>query len=156
MAPGFTLYAMTDVSPGLEPRWRRRSHPATATALRLHTNNASVTVAAPGTLQIDGTGLTFSQTLSLAGTLADINGSNTWSGQISTLAVTSTINVAAGQSLTLNGVIGGAGALTVNKSGSGTLIVTGTNTYTGATTTDAGIVLVENKSALVALWAQRR
>jgi autotransporter-associated beta strand protein len=110
--------------------------------------NTSVAVAAAGTLQIDGTGLNFGQTLSLGGTLASSGGSNTWSGRISTLAATSTVNVGAGQSLTLSGIINGAGGLTANRSGSGTLVLTNANTYTGATTIKAGIVAVQNRTAL--------
>jgi autotransporter-associated beta strand protein len=99
-------------------------------------------------LQIDGTGLDFGQTLSLSGTLANLNGSNTWSGNISTLASTSTVNIGDGQSLTLSGLLSGAGGLTVDQSGSGTLILTNANTYTGATSIKAGIVVVQNNTAL--------
>jgi autotransporter-associated beta strand protein/parallel beta-helix repeat protein len=111
-------------------------------------NSTSVTVAAAGTLQIDGAGLNFTKTLNLSGTLASPNGSNTWSGKISTLAATSTVNVGAGQSLTLSGVISGAGGLTANQNGSGTLILTNANTYTGATAIKAGIAVVQNNTAL--------
>src|SRR5262249_33494437 len=105
-------------------------------------------VAAAGTLQIDGTGLDFGKTLRLSGTVASLNGSNTWSGKISTLAATSTANVGAGQSLTLSGIVSGAGSLTANKSGSGTLILTNANTSTGATVIKAGIAVVQNNTAL--------
>ncbi len=99
-------------------------------------NNPSLTVAAAGTLQLDGTGLSFSKTLSLSGTLASPSGSNTWSGKISTLAATSTVNVGAGQSLTLSGIISGAGGLT--EVGGGSLIVSALNTYTGGTKLNGG------------------
>src|SRR5262249_43539207 len=89
-----------------------------------------------GTLQIDGTGLTFSKTLNLSGTLASLNGSSTWSGKISTLAATSTVNISAGQSLTISGIISGVGGLT--KVGAGSLIVSALNTYTGGTTVNDG------------------
>jgi autotransporter-associated beta strand protein len=46
-------------------------------------SNALLTVAATGTLQLDGNGLDFNKTLSLRGTLANLNGNNTWSGKIS-------------------------------------------------------------------------
>lgn len=92
-------------------------------------SNAAVTVAGPGTLQIDGAGLDFNKTLSLSGTLSNLNGSNTWSGKISARGTSSTINLGAGHSLTLSGVIGGAGKLTQN--GAGELIVSALNTYTG-------------------------
>jgi fibronectin-binding autotransporter adhesin len=99
-------------------------------------SNLSVTVAAAGTLQIDGAGLDFNKTLNLKGTLASPNGSNTWSGKISTLAATSRVSVGAGQSLTLSGVISGLGKLT--EVGAGSLIVSGLNTYTGGTTVSSG------------------
>ncbi len=111
-------------------------------------NNATVTVAAAGTLQIDGAGLDFSKTLNLSGTLTSINGNNTWSGKISTLVATSKVNIGAGQSLTLSGIISGAGGLTANTNGGGALIVTNANTYAGATAIKSGIVIVRNSKAL--------
>lgn len=111
-------------------------------------NNTTVTVAAAGLLQIDGDGLDFSKILNLSGTLASINGNNIWSGKISALAAASTVNVGTGNSLTLRGIISGAGGLTVNKSGSGTLILTNANNYAGATAIKAGIVIVRTKMAL--------
>jgi autotransporter-associated beta strand protein len=98
--------------------------------------NTSLTVAAAGTLQIDGTGLNFNQTLSLKGTVTSLNGSNTWSGKVKTLASTSTVNVGAGESLMLSGIVSGPGKL--NQVGAGSLIVSALNTYTGGTIVSGG------------------
>jgi autotransporter-associated beta strand protein len=94
---------------------------------------------AGSTLQVDGNGLTFGSALTLGSgtggaTLKNLAGSNTWSGPI-TDAVTSTLNVGAG-TLTISGPISGAGGLT--KSGTGTLLLTNGNTYTGKTTVNGG------------------
>src|SRR5262249_15500026 len=100
------------------------------------------------TLQLDGDGLTFGNTLTLGSTggatLKNLSGSNIWSGSI-TDAVTSTINVSAG-TLTLDGPIGGAGGLT--KSGAGTLLLPGANSYMGITTISAGVLAVQTPAAL--------
>jgi autotransporter-associated beta strand protein len=53
--------------------------------------------------------------------------------------LTITINSASG-SLTIGGVIGGANALT--KTGAGTLILSGANTYSGATAIQGGILAI--------------
>ena len=54
--------------------------------------------------------------------------------------------VAGGKTLTLSGVISGAGSLT--KTGAGTLVLSGSNTYTGGTTISAGTVSVSSTSYL--------
>jgi fibronectin-binding autotransporter adhesin len=96
-------------------------------------DSSSVTVDSGATLQLDGSGLSFSNALTLSGgTLADVTGSNTWSGKIS-LSVTGTFNVAAGESLTLAGTVSGAGGL--NKAGTGMLIFGASNTVSSLTLT---------------------
>jgi len=51
---------------------------------------------------------------------------------------------------TLSGIIqeGGNGALAVSKSGAGTWVLSGANTYTGATTINGGILVVTNDQSL--------
>ena len=60
-----------------------------------------------------------------------------------------TINVASGQTLTYGGIAAGSGALT--KAGDGTLILSGNNTYGGATTISAGALQIGNNGAAGAL-----
>ncbi len=65
---------------------------------------------------------------------------------ISTTNAHPAVTVAAGSVLTLDGTISGAG--TITKDGPGRLVLTASNTYTGATFIDAGEVLINDGSAL--------
>ena len=53
-----------------------------------------------------------------------------------------------GNTLTLNGVISGAGATVLNKDGAGTLVLNAANTYAGVTDLNAGTINVGNATAL--------
>jgi autotransporter-associated beta strand protein len=64
----------------------------------------------------------------------------------STASVTGSINYSSSANSTIEGVIAGA-SQTLTKSGSSTLTLTGTNTYTGATSVDAGKLLVHGSTA---------
>ncbi|WP_427308493.1 autotransporter-associated beta strand repeat-containing protein [Cupriavidus sp. H39] len=75
-------------------------------------------------------GLTFD-----SGTLATTASFNS-ARAVTVTANGGTIDVAAGTTLGLTGVIGGAGALT--KTDTGTLVLSGTNTYSGGTNINAG------------------
>ncbi|WP_052129416.1 autotransporter-associated beta strand repeat-containing protein [Sphingomonas sp. 35-24ZXX] len=57
-----------------------------------------------------------------------------------------TISPATATSLTLSGIIGGAGALT--KGGAGTLVLSGANTYSGGTTVNEGTLIAAHNAAL--------
>lgn len=99
-------------------------------------SGTGTTVENGGTLQIDGTGLTIADDLSLAGSgsggqgaLRNITGSNSVSGAVS-LSTASTIEVASSTGLTLGGILSGSDDLT--KTGQGLLLLNNAaNTYTG-------------------------
>ncbi len=57
----------------------------------------------------------------------------------------STIQIASGQTLTVNSAIGGAGAL--GKTGAGTIVLTAVNSYVGGSRIDAGAVFVNGSIA---------
>lgn len=107
-----------------------------------------------GTLNLDG------GTLSVGGTNG-IRGAGAFNFGDGTLIVTSALTTSNaitlqsgtgaeidtnGFTATLSGAISGSGAL--NKSGTGTLILSGTNTYTGGTHVTAGTLSVESAGAL--------
>ncbi|HMO34350.1 MAG TPA: autotransporter-associated beta strand repeat-containing protein [Lacibacter sp.] len=98
-------------------------------------------------LQIGGS-IAGSATLTLAGDVT-VNTAGSTSAQISCPvalgASTRTFTVADGSpaaDLTVSGIIGGTGGLT--KAGDGTMVLTGTNTYSGTTTISAGVLQVGN------------
>jgi autotransporter-associated beta strand protein len=76
--------------------------------------------------------------------LENVSGNNTWTGTV-TLAADNTINTTSG-TLSVSGVTSGAYALT--KTGTGSLTLSGTNTYTGVTNVNAGILNIQNNAAL--------
>jgi autotransporter-associated beta strand protein len=80
----------------------------------------------------------------LAGTGIAENGSGT--AETATL----TLNVAPATSQTFSGVLRGVGAglMAVTKTGGGTQVLSGPNTYRGATIIDAGVLQIANNAAL--------
>ena len=91
------------------------------TAATTITNNGTGALNLSGGISNAGSGI---KTLTLSGTSADLN--------------------------TISGVIqeGGNGAVSVTKSGAGTWVLSGANTYTGATTINGGTLVVANDQAL--------
>ena len=75
------------------------------------------------------------------------SGSDTISAALA-LASNVTVVPAAGSQLTLSGGISGAGTLTVDTQG--TVVLTGTNSYTGGTTVSAGKLILTSSSAIAA------
>lgn len=82
------------------------------------------------------------------GALIGAAGNNTLTGAI-TLAASSTINVAAGTNLSIEGAIGD-GSVELTKIGAGTLVLQGVNTYTGATFANNGWLEVNGTVRIVA------
>ena len=75
------------------------------------------------------------------------SGSDTISAALA-LASNVTVVPAAGSQLTLSGGISGAGTLTVDTQG--TVVLTGTNSYTGGTTVSAGKLILTSSSTIAA------
>ena len=90
------------------------------TAVNLYTGNTTIT---DGTLQISSAG--------------SLNSGN-YAGAISVTAATSTLQYSSSAAQTFSGNITGLGALTKDTGTANTLTLSGTNTYSGATTISAG------------------
>lgn len=111
-----------------------------ANGATLQVNNV-VGGAIPETIILNGSGV------GGLGALRNLGGNNTLSGNI-TLALSTTIDTPAGE-LTLSGVVDDAGASSsLTKTGTGRLVLSGSNTYAGITFVNQGVVNVQNTSAL--------
>jgi autotransporter-associated beta strand protein len=90
-------------------------------------------------------------TLALAGGILDFTGTSVDLGTTRTLSIGTggaTVDVEGSGSLALSGIISAAGTDAFTKTGSGTLRLSATNTYTGNTNINSGTVLITNANAL--------
>lgn len=112
----------------------------------LGTNAAGTTVASGATLDFRNVAYSTTEAVALnGGTLAASTGTSSFAGPV-TLGANSNVDVA-GTQLTLSGVIGGAG-FGIAKQGNGTPVLSGTNTYTGATNINAGMLTASGGNAI--------
>ena len=143
----------------------------------LGTAAGATTVTSGAELDVDGSGLTIAEPLTLngtgmaaAGALRNLANNTTWSGIITLGALGATVT-SDGGTFTLSGSVGGntrpltVGGLgnttisgvigittgTLTKTDSGTLTLSATNTYTGATTINAGTLSIAADRALGAV-----
>jgi autotransporter-associated beta strand protein len=110
----------------------------------LGTSDAGTTVFAGATLQLTGGISVSNEALTLEGegtgngSLENLSGNNVWTGNVTLESgVAPSIGVTSG-TLTLTGQIDENGSSSLTKVGNGTLILTGTSTYTGETSVNAG------------------
>jgi len=124
----------------------------TVNAGTLTVNNANALGAAAGGTVVNATGTLALNGFTIAGepltlnggTLSRAAGNPTWNGTVN-LAATSTAT-GGGGTLTLGGVVSGAGGLT--KTGAGAVTLSGNNAYAGVTTLNAGTLTLNNANAL--------
>lgn len=124
-------------------------------ATALGTTAAGTTLSSGATLALQG-GITVAEGLTVGGSGASANtgaifnrsATNTLSGGIVQTAAT-TYSAAAGTQLTLSGALTGNFPITYGKgTATGTLVVSGSNGYVGATAIDAGTVNLRSANAL--------
>jgi autotransporter-associated beta strand protein len=85
-------------------------------------------------------------TLSGTGTIAAEG--NTFGGPVTLASGTNFIQATVGTTLELLGPIGGSGSLFDNSSAAGTVLLGGTNTYTGQTVVQTGTLALENNASI--------
>lgn len=130
--------------------------PNLSASLTIQELNFSTTASSGYDLTSSNTSIKLTLTRTGTGTTSAINaantsGTNTIDAPIVLGAAgggTQTFTQANGGTLVINGVISSTNTVTLSLAGAGTIRLTGTNTYAGATTVLGGIVNIQNGSAL--------
>ena len=112
-----------------------------AWALKGNNTYHGPTTISAGILEADSNTALGASVVTMSGGTLSNNVSATLANTVS-LSSATTVGVGGGQTLTLSGALTNTG--TLSKTGAGTLALTGANTYTGATTVNAGTLQVNN------------
>lgn len=123
--------------------WNSTITVANSTLLGADTNWSGIRIADPAGAITIGAGNNL--TLGASGIDMSAATTNLTLGNAVSLGAAQTWNVASDRTLTVSGVVGGAGPLT--KSGAGTVLLSGANTYTGGTVNNAGILQANTATA---------
>ncbi|MEW6156630.1 MAG: autotransporter-associated beta strand repeat-containing protein, partial [Verrucomicrobiota bacterium] len=108
----------------------------------------TLSIQSGGITQSDDSAQTISNDLVLgaAQTFSASSGNLTLSGNISNGGNALTVTPGSGQTLTISGILSGSGALQMN--GTGRVVLSGANSYTGNTTISSGTVTVQHSQGL--------
>jgi autotransporter-associated beta strand protein len=116
-----------------------------SSALTLELGNASGGLSLDRAVAVNN----FGGAVTLAG--ANTSGTNSFNGSVTLSNKPVTLSAASGGTVAFNGVIGGSGDVT--KTGAGTVLLAGNNSYAGATTVSAGTLVAAHGNALGATGA---